>query len=433
MLWSWPSHGSCRGTSSPTWGRRTGGRLSWATPCLCKRSMGARPQTTRSTPSTSPGCSVGACSRRPLTRQRAARRAHLPPTTSPYPLAALGTPLASKAQRDGVAARCPAPAVPPRGEGDLALLDHEERRRRAVAAPLVQTATPHQAPTRSRRPAVPGIGPMVRVVWLAARQALARCPRRQAVVSSGRRVPCAQASAGHRAGTAGATIGPASRPGAGAAAAVLLLRPTPAGQTSLTRLAHTPGQGQARTLVAPPGARAVSSRRKRAPACAMPQGLTGCGRGAEAPTASRADPGRRLAWRALIIAGVKDRGGAQRPLRPEPFALDATAAPAPLAAARVPCGCRGLPLLRPCASRAQAWHAAPPWPRTGRGHGDVARPQRTTPRLSARAMTMVTEPPEVCGADTRCLGRPRELTAAPVARGGRRQAQHGGKKLAHPL
>src|SRR5439155_23366596 len=56
--------------------------------------------------------------RRPLTRQRAELRAHLPHTTSPYPLAALGTPLASKAQRDGVAARCLAPAVPPRGEGD---------------------------------------------------------------------------------------------------------------------------------------------------------------------------------------------------------------------------------------------------------------------------------------------------------------------------
>jgi hypothetical protein len=152
-----------------------------------------------------------------------------------------------------------------------------------------------------------------------------------------------------------------------------------------------------------------------------------------APTASLDAHGRRLACRALLSACVKERGGAQRHGRPAPWACDAPSVPAPRDAARVPGGCRGLPLLRPGASLAPAWQAATPWQRTGRGHGDVARPQRTPPRLSARAMAMVTEPPAGYGTDTMDLGLPRDLKAAHVARGGRRQAQHGGKKLEHPL
>jgi len=42
---------------------------------------------------------------------------------------------------------------------------------------------------------------------------------------------------------------------------------------------------------------------------------------------------------------------------------------------------------------------------------------------------MVTEPQYVFGADTVCLGLRAEITSEHVARGWRRQAQHGGKKV----
>jgi Transposase len=53
----------------------------------------------------------------PLTRQRAERLAHILKTPSQYTLPESGKQLASKGQRDAVAERCLAPAVPTRGEG----------------------------------------------------------------------------------------------------------------------------------------------------------------------------------------------------------------------------------------------------------------------------------------------------------------------------
>jgi hypothetical protein len=77
----------------------------------------------------------------------------------------MGQRLASQGQRDGVAERCLAPAVPKRVEVALALLAHEDRLRRAVARTIVQTAKPPKAPALSRRPAVPGSGQSLRLVW----------------------------------------------------------------------------------------------------------------------------------------------------------------------------------------------------------------------------------------------------------------------------
>jgi transposase len=61
--------------------------------------------------------------RRPLTRQRAARRAHLQHTHSQYQLPEIGQKLAYKGNRDGVAERFPAPAAQKSVEVTLALLD----------------------------------------------------------------------------------------------------------------------------------------------------------------------------------------------------------------------------------------------------------------------------------------------------------------------
>jgi hypothetical protein len=60
--------------------------------------------------------------RLPLLRQWAERLAHSHKTHSQYNRPAIGQKMASQANRDGVAERCPAPAVPKSLEGDRALL-----------------------------------------------------------------------------------------------------------------------------------------------------------------------------------------------------------------------------------------------------------------------------------------------------------------------
>ena len=59
----------------------------------------------------------------PLTRKRAALLAPIQHTTRQYTLPEIGKKIASKAHRDGVAARFPDPAVPKSVGVDLALID----------------------------------------------------------------------------------------------------------------------------------------------------------------------------------------------------------------------------------------------------------------------------------------------------------------------
>jgi hypothetical protein len=80
-----------------------------------------------------------------LTRTRAAWRAHVQHTHSPYNLPEIGKKSASKAHRDGVAERCPDPAVQTRVAVDLALMDSYERLLRALELTSLQTATQHTA------------------------------------------------------------------------------------------------------------------------------------------------------------------------------------------------------------------------------------------------------------------------------------------------
>jgi hypothetical protein len=145
--------------------------------------------------------------RLPLTRTRAERLAHLQTTNRQYPLPELGQQIASKANREGVAERFPAPAVPKSLEGDLALLAFYDQVRREVAWTIVQTAQQHDAQTLDRLQSGPGIGKIVRGGLRYALHALTRFPRVQAGVSSCRWGTCAKAAAGTRSGTAGAKLG----------------------------------------------------------------------------------------------------------------------------------------------------------------------------------------------------------------------------------
>lgn len=84
----------------------------------------------------------------------------------PSHLPALGTTIADKATRDGVAARGAEAAVHQSLAVARALLTSDDAWRRAVARTLLTTAQPQEAHTRSLRHTVPGIGTRLRRVWL---------------------------------------------------------------------------------------------------------------------------------------------------------------------------------------------------------------------------------------------------------------------------
>ena len=194
--------------------------------------------------------------RRPLAPTRGARLAPVQNTNSQSPLPALGTNIADKANRDGVAALCADPAVHNSLEVDLARVSSEDARLRDVALPIVQTATQHDATPLSLLHTVPGIGKSLRLVLLYDIPHLDRFPRGQECASSCRLVTCTQAANGTRSGTSGATMGHAHLTWAFSEAAVFCLRDHPAGQQCLTSVEKHHDTGQALTLFAHQGARA---------------------------------------------------------------------------------------------------------------------------------------------------------------------------------
>jgi transposase len=173
--------------------------------------------------------------RRHLVRTRAALLTHVQQTTSQDHVPEMGTKIADKANRDGVAERLPDPAVPKSIEVDLALLGHEDDLRRELALAMVTTAKHHHAHTLYWLQTVPGIGTILSLGLVYAIHDRGRFPRVQDGVSYGRVVTCAKASAGKREGTSGTQMGNASLTWAFFEAAVLLLRHHPAGHTSLGR------------------------------------------------------------------------------------------------------------------------------------------------------------------------------------------------------
>jgi hypothetical protein len=136
--------------------------------------------------------------RRPLMRNRAALLTPGQPTTGPYTLPDIGKTLAYQTNRAGVAARCAAPAVPTSREGDLALIDYDDQRLRALAWAIVTMAQQHDGHTLYVLQTGPGLGQILRRVRLYERHDSARFPRGQDLVSSGRGVKCAKDSAGKR-------------------------------------------------------------------------------------------------------------------------------------------------------------------------------------------------------------------------------------------
>src|SRR3989475_1060544 len=192
-----------------------------------------------------------------LTRKRAELLAHIQNTNSQYNLPEIGKKIAYKANRGGVAARFPDPAVHKSVEVDLALIDFYDQLLRNVELTIVQTAKQHDAQTLYRLQSVPGIGKILSLVLLYEIHDITPFPRVQDFVSYCRLVKCAKELAGKRYGTAGTKIGNAYLKWAFSEAAVLFLRNHPAGQKYLARLEKKHGTGKALTVLAQKLARAV--------------------------------------------------------------------------------------------------------------------------------------------------------------------------------
>jgi transposase len=170
-----------------------------------------------------------------LARKRGELLAHVHNTNSQYKLPAIGTKIASKANRDGVAERCADPAVQKSIEVDLALITYDDELLRDLELTLVKTAKHHDAQTLYLLQTVPGIGTILSRVLLYEMHDIERFPRVQDFASSCRLVTCARASAGTRSGTSGNKIGNAHLQWAFSEAAVLFLRDNPAAQKFLAR------------------------------------------------------------------------------------------------------------------------------------------------------------------------------------------------------
>jgi transposase len=118
-----------------------------------------------------------------LMRTRAELLAHVQKTNSHYNLPALGTKIAYKANRDGVAQRFAEPAVQKSIAVDLALLTYYDHLLGDLELSVVQAATHHEANTLYLLQTVPGIGKILRLVLLYEIHDMARFPRVQDVVS----------------------------------------------------------------------------------------------------------------------------------------------------------------------------------------------------------------------------------------------------------
>jgi hypothetical protein len=190
----------------------------------------------------------------------------------------------------------------------------------AVALHLVRAARQQDAQTLSLLQRVPGSGKILRLVLLYALHDSHRFPRGQDFISSCRLGKCAKPSAGKQYGTSGTKSGHAYLKWAFSKAAVLFLRETPVGQTSLTRLEKQYGQGKALPLRAQQLARAVYSILKRQTAFDRQKFLQREGSGAREPVASLDTHGLNLPralWTAALLASMN----AEQYRGPTPCAL----------------------------------------------------------------------------------------------------------------
>ena len=198
-----------------------------------------------------------------LMRKRSELLAHVQKTNRQYHLPEIGTKIADKANRNGVAERFNDPAVQKNIAVDRGLLTYDDALLTDLELSIVTTAKQHDAHTFYRLRSIAGVGNILALVRLYEIHAIHRFPSVQDFVSYGRLVTCARESAGQRYGTSGKNIGNAHLQWAFSEAAVLFLRHNPAGQQPLAKLENRHGKGKALTVLAHKLARAVYYMLKR--------------------------------------------------------------------------------------------------------------------------------------------------------------------------
>jgi transposase len=101
-----------------------------------------------------------------LLHKRAELLAHIQTTTSQYNLPEIGTKLAYKANRQGVAERFPEPAIQKSIEVDLMLIDHYDQLLRDMERCILKTAKQQDSNTLYLLRTIPGIGEILSLVLL---------------------------------------------------------------------------------------------------------------------------------------------------------------------------------------------------------------------------------------------------------------------------
>jgi transposase len=201
--------------------------------------------------------------RTPLMRKRAALLAHVQNTNSQYNRPDIGKKSAYKANREGVAERFDEAAVQKTIAVDLALITYYDALLKDLELFILKTAKPHDAQTLYLLQTVPGIGTILRLVWLYEIHRIDRFPRGQDFASYCRLVKGAKASGGKRVGPSGNKSGNAPLQGAFSEAAPLFRRGNEPGQKYLARLEKKHDKGKALRILAHKLARAVYVMRKR--------------------------------------------------------------------------------------------------------------------------------------------------------------------------
>jgi transposase len=136
--------------------------------------------------------------RRHRMRHRAGLLAHLQTTTRQSDRPQLAKKLAYQANREGVAARFPVPAVPKGIAVDLTRIGSYDRRLPALEPDIATTAKAPDAQTVYRLRSLPAVGNILARVRLDELHAIRRFPPVPAFVSACRLVKCATESAGKR-------------------------------------------------------------------------------------------------------------------------------------------------------------------------------------------------------------------------------------------
>jgi transposase len=129
-----------------------------------------------------------------LMRKRAELLAHIQHTNRQDNLPEIGTKIAYKANRDGVAERFSDPAVQKSIEVDLTLIGYYDQLLHDMELSVLKTAKQHDANTLYRLRTVPGIGEILSLVLLYEIHDIQRFPRVQDFVSYCRLVKCAKYS-----------------------------------------------------------------------------------------------------------------------------------------------------------------------------------------------------------------------------------------------